>query len=204
MILLEAAASRVANALAPLGVMCSPERSLKESAAQIRDLTGTLDPVSLPSELRDFWIWWAPERFTRPAFDGFLTPSEALACRQGMVDIGFPSMLIPVAKFGKGMIWTELQSRAHPGSRIYFGSYADPDLRLWTVGISGLLEVLADVLEAGGVISWTGTEHRLDSAGLQLALTARRAELDWPHTHWTIPIADERKWPDHWKTGAPN
>lgn len=204
MILLEAAASRVANALAPLGVSCDPERTLKESALQIRNLTATLEPVSLPSELRDFWVWWAPERFIRPAFDGFLTPSEALACRQGMIDIGFPSMLIPVAKYGKGMIWAELQSPAHPGSRIYFGSYAEPNLKLWTIGISGLLEVLAEVLETGGVISWTGNQHHLDSAGLQSALLGRRAELDWPQTQWEIPIADETQWPEHWKASAAN
>ena len=202
MILLEAAASRVANALAPLGISCAPERALKESAAQIRDLTANLAPFLLPSELRDFWVWWAPERFVRPAFDGFLTPAEALACRQGMIDIGFPAMLVPIAKYGKGMIWAELQSADHPGSRIYFGSYADPDLRLWTVGVSGLLEVLADALEAGGVISWAGSEHRLDGAALQSALAERRPAMDWPNTQWTIPIGDDRQWPSHWRAGA--
>jgi len=203
-ILLEAAASRVANALAPLGISCAPERSLKESAAQIRHLTTSLNPVTLPSELRDFWVWWAPERFVKPAFDGFLTPAEALACRDGMIDIGFPAMLIPIAKFGKGMIWAELQSSVHPGSRVYFGSYADPDLRLWTVGISGLFEVLAEALEEGAVLSWGGNEHRLDPAGLQSALNSRRPEMDWPNTQWTIPIADDSKWPEHWRASAPS
>jgi hypothetical protein len=167
-------------------------------------LTANLAPISLPSELRDFWVWWAPERFVRPAFDGFLSPDEALACRQGMVDIGFPSMLVPIAKYGKGMIWVELQSATHPGSRIYFGSYADPHLKLWTIGVSGLLEVLADALETGGVISWTGSEHRLDAASLQSALAQRRPAMDWPHTQWAIPIGDESQWPPHWKASASN
>ncbi|MBT8240378.1 MAG: hypothetical protein KJN63_04045, partial [Acidimicrobiia bacterium] len=101
-------------------------------------------------------------------------------------------------------IWAELQSASHPGSRIYFGSYADPDLRLWTIGISGLLEVLADALEDGGVISWTGNEHRLDGAALQSALTRRRPAMDWPDTQWTIPIGDDSQWPSHWKAGASN
>ncbi len=204
MILLEAATSRVANVLAPLGISCAPERSLKESATQIKQLAVNLDPIRLPADLRDFWVWWAPERFVRPAFDGFLTPSEAIACREGMLDIGFPSMLIPVAKYGKGMIWTELQSSDHPGSRIYFGSYAEPDLRLWTVGMSGLFEVLADALESGSIITWSPSEFRLDPAGLQSALNARHDEMDWPQTQWSIPISDQTKWPPHWKAAAAN
>ncbi|NNE95979.1 MAG: hypothetical protein HKN24_08115 [Acidimicrobiales bacterium] len=202
MILLEAATSRVATALAPLGVNCAPERSLKESAGQIRSLTKALEPLALPGELRDLWVWWATERFVRPAFDGFLSPSEALGCREGMIDIGFPSTLMPIAKYGKGMIWAELETAEDPGSRIYFGSYADPNLRLWTVGVSGLFEVLADALESGSVLEWKDGEYRLDPAGLQTALHARRADMDWPGTRWTIPISDDRKWPRHWKAAT--
>ncbi len=203
MILLEAAASRVATAVAEYGVCCSPDRSLRESAQQIKLITSSLDPLSLPTELRDFWTWWSPERFSRPAFDGFLTPTEALACREGMTGLGFPDMLVPIAKYGKGMIWIELQSDQHPGSRAYFGSYADPDLRLWAIGVSGVMEVLADTPEGDGGTTWAEDDHRLDPAALQSSLNAHQGIISGPTSHSRIPIANEDAWPAHWKSSSP-
>ena len=203
MILLEAAASRVATAVAEYGVCCSPDRSLRESAQQIKLITSSLDPLSLPTELRDFWTWWSPEQFGRPAFDGFLSPTEALGCREGMTGLGFPHMLVPIAKYGKGMIWMELQSENHPGSRVYFGSYADPDLRLWAIGVSGVMEILADTLEVGGVTKWADDDHRLDPAALQSSLNAHHGTISGLSAQWRIPIANENAWPTHWKSSSP-
>lgn len=202
MILLEAAASRVATAIAEYGIYCTPDRSLRESAHQIKLITANLEPLSLPTELRDFWTWWSPEQFGRPAFDGFLTPTEALACRDGMMGLGFPELLVPIAKYGKGMIWMELQTKDHPGSRTYFGSYADPDLQLWAVGVSGVLEILADTLEMGGVTKWSDSDHRLDPAALQSALNSHYNGLTGATPQWRVPIANRNKWPTHWKANS--
>ncbi len=202
MILLEAATSRVATAVAEYGIYCSPDRSLRESAQQIKLITASLDPLSLPTELRDFWTWWSPEQFSRPAYDGFLTPTEALACRDGMIGLGFPELLVPIAKYGKGMIWMELQTEQHPGSRAYFGSYADPDLQLWSIGVSGVLEILADTLESGGVTRWAADDHRLDPAALQSALNTHHSSMSGPSSQWRVPIAKQDQWPTHWMTNS--
>jgi hypothetical protein len=68
--------------------------------------------------------------------------------------------------------------------------------------MSSLFEILADVLESGATIKWSDSERRLDPAGLQSALNARHDEMDWPQTQWTIPIAEESRWPPHWKAAA--
>lgn len=203
MILLETAASRIATATSDYGLACHPELSLRESTARVRLINSVLSPLSLPTELRDFWTWWAPELFSRPVLDGFLTGDEAVDLRQSMIDIGYPEMLLPIARFGKGLVWIELQSKDHPGSRVFYGGYADPELRLWAIGVSGLLELVAETIESGGVITWAADQHRLNPAAFHSALNGQLAKVTDSATEFKrIPIADASQWPAHWKASS--
>ncbi len=200
MILLDAAASRIATATSQFGLSCEPELSLQESARRVRLINKTLAPLSLPAELREFWTWWSPDLFAAPVLDGFLTSEEAVGRWESMAVLGHPRILLPIAKFGRGLVWIELQSPDHPGSRVFYGSFAAPELRLWAIGVSGLMEVIADAIESGGVVTWGENEHRLNPVALQTALNSHHADMESPE--WRVPVADSSKWPKHWKTST--
>lgn len=198
MILLEAAASRFALAAAKYGVVCEPEGTLRESAQEIKRVSAALTPLSLPDELRDFWTWWTPEQFTRPAFDGFFGLQRAELTRNHMRSVGYPEMLIPVAKYGRGLLWMELQSDAHFGSRIYYGGFMSGELRLWTIGISGLLDVATACIERDGVISWGADDHRLNPATVSAVVADHAADLTAPEGEWRVQLGRRATWPAHW------
>lgn len=198
MILLEAAASRFALAAAGYGVVCQPERSLRQSAQEIRRVSERLAPLSLPDELRDFWTWWTPEQFVRPAFDGFFGSQRAELTREHMRSVGYPEVLVPVAKYGRGLLWMELQSEEHFGSRIYYGAFMSGELRLWTIGISGLLDLATECIHHDGVTSWAAGDHRLNPATLAAVVADHAADLAAPDGEWTVKLGQRSKWPAHW------
>ncbi len=199
MILLEAAASRFALAVAPHGVTCEPVASLRKSIAAVAALNDVLSPLSLPDELRAFWTWWDAGDFRQPALDGFFSPEDALARREKLLGIGYPTSLIPFAAYGRGLVWMELQSDEHPGSRVYHGSFNDPELHLWTIGVSGLLDLLTECLERAGVISWETDHHRLDAGVFTDVLGDHHIDLGAPAGDWAVPLADPHTWPAHWR-----
>lgn len=199
MILLEVAASRFATAACPYGVTCEPVLSLRDSIAAVAGLNSALTPLSLPDELRAFWTWWDPEDLRAPALDGFFSAEEGLARRETLLGIGYPASLIPFAAYGRGLVWMELQSDDHPGSRVYHGSFNDPELHLWTIGVSGLLDLLTECLQRAGVISWEPDRHRLDAGVFADVLSDHHIDLGAPAGDWAVPLADPRKWPAHWR-----
>ena len=204
MILLDAAASRFEELTRPFGLSCEANQLMRNIVPKIRSANRALGPMQLPPELRDFWTWWDPEDFRSPAVDGFFSIDHALMKRDSMVALGYPAHLIPVAAFGKGVLWMELRSEEHFGSRIYYGAFASSDLELWTIGISGLLELVNATIELGGVNSWGPGEYRLDPRVLHTALAAHHLDLQAPEGEWSIPVANPKSWPVHWQTNSPH
>ncbi len=200
MILLDAAASRFDELVRPYGMTCDANQLMREVIPKIRSANRALNPLQLPSELRDFWTWWHPEDFTAPAFDGFFSMDHALMKRDSMVALGYPANLIPVAAFGKGVLWMELMSDAHFGSRVYYGAFSSSNLELWTIGVSGLLDLVNNAIELGGVTTWGDGQHRLDPRILHTALELHHRDLQAPEGEWSIPVANPKSWPEHWQT----
>jgi hypothetical protein len=203
MILLEAAASRFALVAAPYGISCQPVTSLRESIVEIGAVNEALAPLVLPEELRAFWTWWDAKDFQRPALDGFLSPRDALVRREKLLGIGYPSPLIPIAEYGRGLVWMELQSDDHPGSRLYHGAFNDPELHLWTIGVSGLLDLLTECLYRAGVISWGTEHHHLDAAVFTEVLAEHHIDLGAPAGDWAVALASPEFWPSHWRLHSP-
>ncbi len=191
------AVDRFASSGAPYGMAPFEAASRRIAVAGIAAVEGAIGRLRLPDELHEFWARWDVSQFGQAPFDRFLSPVEALDRWQQQVDLGCPRILLPIADMESMLIAIELESANHFGSRVFQGSASDHEYSLWTIGISGLLDLLSDTLDRGGIMGRDGRAV-LDPAAVRR--TARAAQLSgtFPLAGDYVELGDRDGWPSHW------
>lgn len=197
MILIDEAVARYADSVGPYGAR--PQRN-----SQPRRLATLLDEIDqllpadlrLPRDLRHFWTNWNPASFGLVLGDGLPTLERTLVEWESS---SLPNILMLLCSMDRQCIYIEIESDAHPGTRLYLTDTEDQVLRLWGLGLDGFLDAVATAYRHTGASAsgpcnrWVDLRllHELAGADAERILavpTDRRVDLNSPST-----------WPAHWQ-----
>jgi hypothetical protein len=199
-ILLEEAIERYAFASSEYGITLQRHPKPRHAARQVAHLESQLDGLRFSAELRHLWSQWRPESFGSLFFDGLYRPEEVLSIHERNTALGFPNVCLPLAYIEKAGVWIELETPDHPGGRIYHTYHADAELRLWCVGLSDLVHLVAETIERDGVNEPESAKPWLDHAMFESVRRSGTSELLAMPDEWRVQIDERSTWPRHWQS----
>ena len=194
MILVNEAIERLNRAGEPYGVQMSGWSRRSKHRRQVLEIEEVVAPLRLPMELRSLWHVWNPASLGRPCLDGFIPVDEILARRELEIPLS-PAVLLPIASWNGGTIWTELASATHPGGRVFRGDDNSTHVDLWAFGVSGLFELLALGFERQIIDSSHGG---FDTSELEALATSQVREHVSSISPRRIEAVDRSRFPAHW------
>lgn len=200
--LLDEAIERLTAALAPYGRNVGAVRNSRATSRALSTLRAALSPLRPPPELSEFWERWDADSFNEPVFDGLDTPARSLVMWRNHVELGYPRILLPIGSWTQGAIWLELESDAHPGGRVFHSWFDEGTIRLWTIGVSGLLDLVSETIEQYGTthrVAPTLDVHDLPDEGFAAVLEATTASMLAPPGDWSVDLYQRDRWPAHWQ-----
>lgn len=202
MILLEEAVERYALAASDFGIRVSRRRSARQAHRELAQFEKQLPGLRLPAEVRHLWATWQPQSFGSLLFDGLYRLEEVGSVHRRDISLGFPSVCLPLTYIEKAGVWVELETDEHPGGRIYHTYYDDAALQLWCVGVSGLLHLVSETIESGGVNDPGSGLPWLDHAVFESVRLERTADLLALPDEWRVNVAEPDTWPSHWRASG--
>jgi len=160
-----------------------------------------LSPLVIPQEVIDFWAW-DPSSFEvlDAAEIRVLSPLTALKEVEFMDELGFPGVLLPVAREEKRLLAVELGTDTHPGMRLFEIGFHGENLSLLGIGVSDLIELFSEAIDLSsekgnpgewgtGIIDWD----------IYNRVTGDRYELNG---EMTVDPFEKTQWHEHWLTAA--
>lgn len=195
MILLEEAVARFNSAAKPYGVHLARRRGGNRARGVVERLGAEVEPLRMPAELRAFLATYDPSTIQRPVLDGFIALEE-LSFRREIDCPPAPAILYPIADWTQSRIWIELESRNHPGGRVFHSYHDETEVSLWTFGISGLLDLLSAALERDLIDDARGT---LDANHFETLIARRLDSVIGTEMPRRFEAVDRSKYPPHWQ-----
>ena len=203
-ILLEEAVERYALAASDFGIRVTRRRKSRQAHRFLADFEKQLSGLRLPAEVRHLWATWQPESFGSLLFDGLYRLDEVSRVHDRDTALGYPRVCLPLTYIEKAGVWVELETPEHPGGRIYHTYYDDAALQLWCVGVSGLLHLVAETIESGGVNDPQSGRPWLDHAIFESVRLERTADLLALPDEWRVDVRQPDSWPSHWQSADGN
>ena len=195
MILLDEAIARFNHAATPYGTGASRWKSTKRPRRFVAEIERQVAPLTIPRELRAFWLGYDPSSVRSPALDGFI-PLDFVGKQRSLDHPPAPAVLLPIADWTHSRVWLELASDQHPGGRIFHSYHDESEVSLWTFGLSGLFDLLSFAFERDLIDDRRGELHvqhfeiviRKHLDGLLTEDSPRRMEA-----------VDRSLFPSHWQ-----
>lgn len=197
MILLDEAVERCNRAGRPYGIRIDPWRRRSNPRRWVAEIEAAIAPLTLPTELRAFWMQWNPATLVAPVFDGFI-PLEQIVERRSIDCPPCPSILLPIADWAYARIWIELANDDHPGGRVFHSYHDESELTLWAFGFSGLLDLVSEALELDAIDDRAGSFHAAEMERIIRHSLDDSMPVGAPRRFEGI---DRSRFPEHWQRG---
>lgn len=197
MILVDEAVQQFADSVGRYGA--NPKRN-----RQPGDIGVLLDEVDrllpgdlrIPREMRDFWCDWNPSTFGMIFGEGLPTLERTLVEWETST---LPNILLLVCSQGEQSIYVEIESDAHPGTRLYMCDRENQTMHLWGIGMVGLLDLVASAYRSTGADPH-GPYHRWVDWRIVCALAEESAaQIVATPSERRVDLVKSESWPSHWQ-----
>lgn len=197
MILVDEAVERYADSVGAFGARPRRNRQPRHVAALLDEVDELLPgDLRVPGDLRDFWINWNPSTFGLVVGEGLPTMERTLSEWEAST---LPNILFLVCSMDGQSLYIELECDDHPGTRLYLAEPHNEVLRLWGIGIVGLLDLVAEAYVRTGA-SPLDPYHEWIDLGVLASLAEENARriLAMPAER-RVDLGQPKTWPNHWQ-----